>query len=240
MPKEPDIIPGQAFHLPAVQDVNIDNLLKIFGSKEATAALTELAKTESETWTDIKDSITKLNDFIMEGGAAKIIDDFKETVDLQIADALSDFTNEIKQAIADTFSPLKEAISTITNDITQFISEELATALEPVLTAIGNMAVELSNYILSNPTGAIIGGTAGAIAGLFLPGGAILVAIGALIGSIIEDIITGELAPPIPPGETGHWVLDPIGRGWIWVPDPTLPPLDPGGPSRLLNPEEEF
>ncbi len=173
--RDVDIKPGQEFHLPAAQEKNIDNLLKIFGKKEATEALTEMAKTKASTWTDIKDSITGLNDFVAVGGATTIIAGFKETVDLQIADALSPLTNTINQLLIDALAPVLEKLTTIIND--------------------------LAAFILRFPTGAVVGGVVGGIASLFLPGGVIvgslLVAIGAVVGAAIENFfnLEGNLLP---------------------------------------------
>ena len=56
MSKDP-MQPGQAFHLPAAQQANVKNLLKVLGSKPATEALKEIGKTKDSAWKDIKESI---------------------------------------------------------------------------------------------------------------------------------------------------------------------------------------
>lgn len=147
------------------QERNLGNLMKIFSKKEATQALTEMAKTKPSMWIDIRDSIIGLNDFVSAGGIDKIIDSFKETVDLQIEAALSPLTNEVNQLITDWMT---ENITPILNQI----------------------ALDLSQYIADNPTGALVGGVIGQIASIFLPGGPLLIALGAIIGAAIEDLIT--------------------------------------------------
>ena len=170
MSKEP-IQPGQAFHLPATQQANVDSLLKILGNKKATEALKELGKTDASTWGDIKESVSGLNDFVSAGGIGKILESFQETVDLQIADALSPFKNEINTLITEALSPLDDLLTDINNELSSFISD--------------------------NQTGAAIGGIAGQIASMFLPGGPILIAVGALFGAAIQAFINsiGTLDP---------------------------------------------
>lgn len=156
-----DIQPGQAFHLPASQEKNMANLIKVLGTKQATEALTELARTTPDTWADIKESTSNLNKFMELGGAAVIIEGFKETIDLQIQDALSPLTNEINQLLADALAPFDEMLNNIFNELGQFVAE--------------------------NAKGALVGAIGGQIASMFLPGGPILIAIGAIVGAALED-----------------------------------------------------
>lgn len=162
MPRENPIQPGQAFHLPAAQQANVANLLKVLSSKKATEALKEIGKTKDSTWDSINDSIKGLNNFIDKGGFASIKDSIQTTVDLQVADI---------------FSPLRNEITTLISE-NQFVRE--------VLTKFSN---ELTQFIADNPIGATVGAMGGQIASMFLPGGPILIAIGALIGSAIEAFI---------------------------------------------------
>ncbi len=153
-----------------IQNRNLGNLLKIFGSKQATDALKEMAKVKDSTWTDIKDTVSGLSTLSTGGGTGAIINSFKDTVELTILDAVSPLTNEVNQLITDW----------MTANIT------------PILNDIFNGLGEL---VSDNSTGGLIGGIAGAIAGLFLPGGVILVAIGAVVGAWIESIF-GPGKPP--------------------------------------------
>ena len=147
-----------------IQNRNLGNLLKIFGSKQATDALKEMAKVKAGTWTDIKDTVSGLSTLSTGGGTGAIINSFKDTVELTILDAVSPLTNEVNQLITDW----------MTANIT------------PILNDIFNGLGEL---VSDSSVGGLIGGIAGAVAGLFLPGGLILVAIGAIIGSAVESVI---------------------------------------------------
>ena len=186
------IQPGQAFHLPAAQQKNFNNLLKIFSKKEATEALTALAKTKPSTWVDFNESIGMLNRFIELGGGLAFGETIGRTIKLQIESVLSPLTNEINQMIITAFIPINELLNTIVNELTTFIA--------------------------SNPAGSTIGGVLGGIASLFLPGGPILVAIGALIGAAIEalfgwlsTLLAGTLPDPfVPAGNVvGAPIVDP-------------------------------
>lgn len=180
MPREPEIMPGQTFHLPAAQQKNFENLLKIFSKKEATKALTEMAKVDKSTWQDIQSTVSDLKQISALGGISTILSSFGKTVELQIQDFLSPLTNEINQLMTDALLPIKGLINDIINDLSQFIAD--------------------------NAPGATVGGIVGGVAALFLPGGPILVAIGALIGASIEalfgwlrDLMAGTLPDPFVP-----------------------------------------
>ncbi len=164
--KDVDILPGQTFHLPAAQAKNFENLLKIFGKKEATEAITEIAKTKSSTWSDIKDTVVDLRTLSTFGGAGAIITRLQDTISLTLEDALSPLSNEVNQLIVDWMTT---NITPILNDI------------------IGNLA----GFVSDHSTGSLIGGIIGEIATLFLPGGQLLVSLGALLGAGVESIIKG-------------------------------------------------
>ena len=200
MPRDVDIQPGSTFHLPAAQDKNIQNLLKIFGKKEATQALTEMAKVDKSTWGDIRSTVSDLKQISALGGRSNIIAGFKATVDLQIESLFSSFTNEVDQLIADALSPIQELINDIVNDLSQFISD--------------------------NAVGAGVGGIVGGVAALFLPGGPLLVALGALVGATIEAWWQNTLdnLPTDTPGGEGYWRM--TRTGWVWVPTGPLPPTE--------------
>ena len=87
------------------------------------------------------------------------------TIQTQIDAILSPFKNEINQLITEALSPIKDIMTDINN--------------------------ELSTFIAENKVGAAIGGIAGQIAGMFLPGGPILIAVGALFGASIEAFLSG-------------------------------------------------
>lgn len=177
------------------QATNMSNLLKVLGSKKATEALMEIGKTRPSTWTEISDSVVGLNDFVAAGGAKSIIEGFKETVDLQITAALTPFKNEIDQLIVDALNPIKEIVTDIFNELSTFVSE--------------------------NKVGAAIGGIAGQIASLFLPGGPLLVAMGALIGAAVEEIIRGFIEF-FTPGGGSETFWDELWRNIFGDPKPDL------------------
>ncbi|KKK62797.1 hypothetical protein LCGC14_3000750, partial [marine sediment metagenome] len=80
----------------------------------------------------------------------------------------------------------------LTNEVNQLITDWMTINVTPILNDIFNGLGEL---VSDNSTGGLIGGIAGAIAGLFLPGGLILTAIGAVVGAWIESIF-GPGKPP--------------------------------------------
>lgn len=160
MPKDVDIRPGQKFHQPAAQEANLTNLLKILSKKEATETLTAIAKVDKSTWSDINESVSGLKDFVYAGGLSTITQQIQDTIRLQIEDVLAPLTNEINQMIVDLLNPLMEKLTPLINDLAQFIAD--------------------------NKEGAMVGSIVGGVAGLFLPGGPVLVALGALIGSALQ------------------------------------------------------
>ena len=88
----------------------------------------------------------------------------QETLETQVSAILSPFKNEINQLMTDALAPLQTLMTDINNEISTFIAD--------------------------NKTGAAIGGIAGQIAGMFLPGGPILIAVGALFGAAIEELFS--------------------------------------------------
>ena len=171
MPRDVDIQPGSTFHLPAAQDKNIDNLLKIFGKKEATDALTAMAKTPPDMWVDISNMTSNLRDIVMAGGLSKMVASLEEALSLKIEEITSPIINEINTAMAIILAPIEEQLATVFNDLSGFIAE--------------------------NPTGGAIGGIVGGVAGLFLPGGQIWGILLALVGAALEAFFTdlaGDIA----------------------------------------------
>jgi len=164
--KDVDILPGQTFHLPAAQAKNFGNLLKIFGKKEATEAITEMAKTKSSTWSDIKDTVVDLKSFTAIGGVGAIVGRVQESISLTLEDALSPLSNEVNQLITDW----------MTTNITPILNDIIS---------------RLSGFVSDNSTGSLIGGIVGEILTLFLPGGQLLVSLASLIGAGIESLFKG-------------------------------------------------
>ena len=144
-----------------IQNRNLGDLLRIFGSKQATDALKEMAKVKASTWTDIKDTVSDLSTLSTGGGTGAIISSFRDTVEL---------------TIAQQFSPLS-------NEVNQLITDWITTNITPILNTIIS---DLTNLVSDNSAGGLIGGIVGSVASIFLPGGPILVAIGSIIGAGIE------------------------------------------------------
>ena len=111
---------GAEFEQKGLRERNLDSLLKIFGSDEATETLTELAKVKPKTWKAMGETITLFADFIDEGtfgGLSDIGQDFKDTLSLQVEDALSPLTNQIDQALSEALSPIMPEIQAFTNEV---------------------------------------------------------------------------------------------------------------------------
>lgn len=177
MPKDVDIIPGQAFHLPAAQQKNLTTLLEVFSKKEATEAIKAIGKTDKNTWKDINASIIGLNDFVSAGGIKGMMESLKKTSDLQIADALAPFKNEINQFLTTSLQPIQGLIVDITNELGTFITE--------------------------NKAGATAGGIAGSVISYFLPGGPVWVTLGSVVGALIQYWLSIYLdLPGKPPPST--------------------------------------
>lgn len=221
MPKDVDIQPGQAFHLPAAQEKNVNTLLKIFSKKEATAALTEMAKVDKSTWENIQSTVSDLRDISALGGVSNIVQSFRETIELQIQRITTPLTNEVNQLIIAALAPIETILTDIFNN--------------------------LSTFIAANSVGGAIGGIAGSIVGEFLPGGQLWAVIGALIGAGIQqliDYLTGGItSSPTGISPTGGIYGGPGGFGLMTDEEPFLEtrPPRPGEPGyEPLEPEREF
>jgi len=59
-------------------------IIKIFETKEAREALTELGKTDKETWGLIKDSVIDLKEFIGYGGITRLKEGIAEQMELSL------------------------------------------------------------------------------------------------------------------------------------------------------------
>lgn len=160
---------GFGFEQKGFQERNLQLLLETLSKKETQKAIESLAKIEKDEWKAMAETASFLNTFISLGGKVALFntmqESIKETIKLQIDSLLSPLTNEINQAITDQLAPfINDLLTPLINDLTTFLSE--------------------------NRTGAGIGGIVGSIASLFLPGGPFLVAIGAIIGAAIENLLS--------------------------------------------------
>ena len=146
----------------ALSNRNLTLLLETLSKKEVQKSIDALSKIERDEWTAMAATATMLNSFVELGGASTLISSIENTINLQIESILSPLMNEINQTITDLITPfINDILTPVINDLNDFVSE--------------------------NSAGAALGGIAGTIAALWLPGGVIWVAIGALIGAALES-----------------------------------------------------
>lgn len=170
MPKELDFegsgFKGAVFEQKGFQERNLESLLIALGSKEAEKTVTELAKIKKDQWREMGTAVDQLKGFIELGGTDEIFTNLKThittSISTQVEVALEPLTNLINELINTALEPFIDKLTTIVNDLTAFIGE--------------------------GAEGALIGGVVGGVASLFLPGGPILIAIGAVVGSAIQQI----------------------------------------------------
>ena len=200
MPRE-DIIPsgfkGAAFEQKGLEERNLQTLLKSLSNKETQKSIEALSNIERDEWKAMAVTVTMLNNFVSLGGADILTSSIKETIKLQIDSLLSPLMNEINQAITDIITPfVSDILTPMINDLNAFLSE--------------------------NNVGAGIGGIAGSIVSLFLPGGVLWIAIGSIMGAKIEEDLTGERGPLLSLEDFEQFRID---MGWA---DPQNIPVLPG------------
>ena len=161
----------------ALSNRNLTLLLETLSKKEVQKSIDALSKIERDEWTAMAATATMLNSFVELGGASTLISSIENTINLQIESILSPLMNEINQTITDLITPfINDILTPVINDLNDFVSE--------------------------NSAGAALGGIAGTIAALWLPGGVIWVAIGALIGAALESSY-GDLDELVRQGPAG-------------------------------------
>ena len=161
----------------ALSNRNLTLLLETLSKKEVQKSIDALSKIERDEWTAMAATATMLNSFVELGGASTLISSIENTIKLQIESILSPLMNEINQTITDLITPfINDILTPVINDLNDFVSE--------------------------NSAGAALGGIAGTIASLWLPGGIIWVAIGALIGAALESSY-GDLDELVRQGPAG-------------------------------------
>lgn len=169
-----NLLPGQSSEsFPSIQEKNLQHLIKVLGTKQATDALREIGDVDKETWKNIKDSIIGLNEFISLGGISSVGSQLKDVIELQFDAFLAPLKNELNQLLIDAFGPILEKLTPLMNDLAQFIAD--------------------------NPTGAIVGG----VVGLFLPGGQVTTLLMAIFGSLLQEFLQSIMGSvgTIEPGE---------------------------------------
>ena len=151
MPREPEIQPGQAFHLPAAQQKNMESLLKVLSKKEATDALTELGKIKSDTWTDIKDSVIGLKDFVVGGGISTIKEEIRQVLNEEVTGIMSPLLNEF-QPLFSLFYDAIEPILPLIQDVVTWI----VNVLKPVIQWIADTLGAIIEFLTSGETAATL------------------------------------------------------------------------------------
>ena len=129
IPRDVDIQPGQEFHEPAAQAANIDNLLKIFGKKESTEALEEIAKIEKNTWKDIKETTKSLADFALGGGISALKGEITTIVQENVQGALGPLYNELQPIINEVMRAIEPLMPFIV-DIVKWATDILVPIIQ--------------------------------------------------------------------------------------------------------------
>ena len=104
------------------------------------------------------------------------------------AEAVQFFVDNINESIS---LKMEELMAPLNNTITGIMNE----AMTPILDQLNIIVNNIASYLSENAQGALIGGIAGQIAAMFLPGGPIIIAIGAILGAIVQDIFNGQPGP---------------------------------------------
>ena len=161
-----------------MEERNLDNLLKILSNKEAQKAIESLSKIDKDEWVSMAEVSTGIAAVVRSGGITpafgSMFTRIETNIKLQIDSLFSELTNTVNSAITDiVVNPLMEFLNPVIND--------------------------LDAFLIANKTGAGVGGIAGSIASLFLPGGDFWLYIGAAIGAAIEAAIKFIFTPPTNP-----------------------------------------
>ena len=122
MPDE-DYIPPDWMQKRAERIEEAGGLTTYLLSKEAEETLQALSKVKPKTWKVMGDTITTFADFIDDGafgGLRDIGQDFKDTLSLQVQEALSPLKNEVEQALAEALAPIMPEIQAFTTGIADF------------------------------------------------------------------------------------------------------------------------
>lgn len=120
------------FEKKGFEERNLEDLIKIFGSKPATETLTSLAKVDKKTWQSMGTTVGVLKDFAASGGV-KYFDTIQETWELQVENALSPLTNQITESVAKILEPIMPMITAFIDEMTILISDGM-TVWKAILT----------------------------------------------------------------------------------------------------------
>lgn len=122
MPREPEIQPGSTFHLPAAQEKNIGNLMKIFSKREATDALTAIGKMDKDTWGSVKDTVIGLGSFVAKGGISTFKDEIRQVINNEVTGIMSPILNEFQPLFSLFYKAIEPVLPLIQDVVTWIVS----------------------------------------------------------------------------------------------------------------------
>lgn len=146
IPRDVDIQPGQEFHEPAAQAANIDNLLKILGTKQSIEALTTISEVDKNTWKDISTTVTSLKDFALGGGISVFKDEVSTMIQENIQGALGPLYNELQPIINEVMRAIEPLMPFII-DIVKWATDILV----PIIQWIADVLQDLIDIFTSDP-----------------------------------------------------------------------------------------
>ena len=115
--------PGQSSEsFPTIQTKNLQNLIKVLGTKQSIEALTALGKTDKETWGKIADSVTGLKDFVIGGGISAFKEEIRTIVKEEADGIFAPIMNEFQPLIAEIYEAFLPIFPYIVNAITWIVT----------------------------------------------------------------------------------------------------------------------
>jgi len=135
--------------------------------EQAKEFMKEAGKIKPDQWKGINENLKMVKEFVdisLNSFASQMVDNI---------------TTSIKLEVESIIAPLSDTIITSMNDL---INPLINQYLMPIVQ-------DLQGFLKDNSEGAGIGGIAGSVTSMFLPGGQIWVVIGALIGAGIQTLI---------------------------------------------------
>ena len=151
MPREPEIQPGSAFHLPAAQQKNLTTLLGVLGKKEATEAITAIGKMDKGMWSDVRDTVIGLKDFAIGGGISTIKEEIRQVLNEEVTGIMSPLLNEF-QPLFSLFYDAIEPILPLIQDVVTWI----VNVLKPVIQWIADTLGAIIEFLTSGETAATL------------------------------------------------------------------------------------
>ena len=116
---------GAAFEQKGLEERNLATLLKTLSNKETQKTIEDLSKIKPQAWKAMGNTIETLADFVeggVFGGLKDIGQDFKDTLSLQVEEALSPLKNQIDQALSDAFAPIMPEIQAFTTEMADWFA----------------------------------------------------------------------------------------------------------------------